>query len=113
MVNGINRAEQNEARKKSLPEYLIEKMMQSERLTEDEEDDLHKKGLVYIPGYRKGTGPVRAYLRKYKGLTPARDDALKKARSVWAGRHPDVPRIPGYKPMTGTERKIAMPGGEI
>ena len=112
MVEGINRAEQKEARRKKVSEYLIQKMMRSERITEDETDDLHKSGLVYIPGHKKGFGATRAYLRIYQGLTPARGDALVKARSVWAGRHPDVPTIPGYEPMTKREREVAMPGGE-
>jgi len=115
VVNGINRAEQGEARRKGVPGYLIDKMMRSERLSEDEEDDLHGKGLVYVPGYTKNRGriQVRAFLRKYRGLTPKRADALERARSVWAGRHPDVPRVPGYTPMTKRERAEAMPGGRI
>lgn len=101
MSRGITESEVREARGKGVPEDLISKMKMGYKISSEEEKELHRRGLVYVPGYAKpGTVGVRSYLRKYSGGTPARMRAVERARSAWVG-------------MTPTERAIAMPGGEI
>lgn len=101
LPRGIKESEVREARGKGVPESIVSKMKRGMKLTNDEEEQLHRRGLVYVPGYPKpGTIGVRSFLRKYTGRTEARMRAVRKARGVWTG-------------MTPRERSVAMPGGEI
>ncbi len=112
VVRGISRAEQHEARRAGISEGIIYRMKTGMRLSIEEEEELHGSGLVYVPGYKKARGiEVRSFLRKYRGLTPAREEALVKARSVWAGEDNPELVVPGYEPMTSKQRAKAMPGG--
>lgn len=114
-TEGITEDQVLKAKKKGIPDIIIQKMIKGTTITNEEIRVLHNYGHEYVPGFRRSRGKVhvRSTLRKYVGNTERRSQALSYADSRWKGANNPELLVPGYPPLNSKERQVRMPGGEI
>lgn len=77
---GINQKHARTLRGAGVRDRVVAKMRAGVTLNKEEEAHLHQKGFEYVQGFeRVGDIAVNGHIRTYRGMTPARRQAQRRA----------------------------------